>query len=202
MIAQSQYRRAMWKNGLGHTDEIAIYPEGSELKSGNFLWRISTARIERNSPFSLFPHHDRTLVILRGEGVRLQHALEGNQESVEVPMGEPYDFPGDVASECELIDGPVQDLSVFVRKGEVESMVEFIRLDAEDSHEWVPAGRWNFAFLAQGTAEVHAPHAGMARLGEGDTLAVELAAPLAEDSSYVLTAGALPAQFVLISLQG
>ncbi len=47
ILRAQDYRRSTWKNGLGHTDEIAIFPEGADLKSGNYLWRLSKERIER-----------------------------------------------------------------------------------------------------------------------------------------------------------
>lgn len=154
LLRPSQYRRSVWKNGLGHTDEIAIYPEGADLKAGNFLWRISSAQIERASLFSVFPAHDRTLVILEGEGVRLTHTFEGTEDTTDVGPLEPYDFPGDVPSRCELLGGSVRDLSVFIRKAEVDSLTEVQRVAAGDVWEWAPEGRWNFAYVVAGVGEV------------------------------------------------
>lgn len=63
ILKKSGFQRSVWKNGLGFTDQIAIYPHEAELKRGEFLWRISSARIERDSPFSAFPEHDRILLV-------------------------------------------------------------------------------------------------------------------------------------------
>src|SRR5208282_2713564 len=113
-IPFESYRRSFWKNGLGHTDEIAIYPAHAELKAGNFDWRISSAKIDQDSPFSQFPDHDRILIILKGNGIRLTHTFVEGEPDEEVSLGllEPYEFPGDVPSRCQLIDGGVVDLSV------------------------------------------------------------------------------------------
>jgi environmental stress-induced protein Ves len=150
------YRRAAWKNGLGFTDEIAIYPEGASLARGDFLWRVSSARIERSSPFSAFPHHDRVLVVLNGAGVRLSHQIAAGEppDVVELPVLEPYDFPGDVPTQCELLGGPIRDLSVFVRKGEAHAEVEVLRIAAGESLQWGCPGGVGFLLVVQGELEV------------------------------------------------
>src|SRR4051794_12660438 len=98
IIQKENYKRSTWKNGLGFTDEIAIYPPDSNLVQGNFLWRLSSARIEKASPFSAFPNHDRILLVLKGAGLKLIHTFEEGSEDevIEVPKLEPYEFPGDV----------------------------------------------------------------------------------------------------------
>ena len=59
-----------WKNGGGETIEVSIAPDHSGLET--FDWRISRARIDRSSPFSLFPGTDRTIVAIDGEGILLR----------------------------------------------------------------------------------------------------------------------------------
>lgn len=172
LLTKKQYKRAVWKNGLGFTDEIAIFPPNANLAKGDFLWRISSAQIERGSPFSVFPDHDRVLVILKGEGIRLTHTfVEGEaEESVDLPPHEVYEFPGDVPSRCELLGGAVADLSVFVRKAEVEAQVQIVSLNPDEEFVWHPEGRWAFAFAALGDFETNE-----GILNEGDSLqAVEL----------------------------
>ncbi|MFL5815795.1 MAG: HutD family protein [Bdellovibrionia bacterium] len=181
VISRDQYKRASWKNGLGYTDEIAIYPENASLQRGDFVWRLSSARIEKASPFSEFPYHDRTLVILQGTGVRLYHTYEPGEEpeQVELTPLEPYDFPGDVPSRCELISGGVTDLSVFVRKAEAEAMTEVRAVDDSEPLDWGPSGRWNFAYAADGSFEVLIPgQSDVIRVSEGETLRVEVDSPL------------------------
>lgn len=198
VISSSAYRRSVWKNGLGHTDEIAIFPEGADLRAGNFLWRLSSARIEKASPFSAFPHHDRTLVILQGDGVRLTHTFEGDEDTVEVPLLEPYEFPGDVPSRCELIGAGVQDLSVFVRKAEVDAVTHTVAVEEGRSYSWRPEGRWNFAYAVGGAFTVD----GDLRLPAGDTLRVDLAGALGDEDGVRLTAESRGGHLVLVSLQG
>jgi environmental stress-induced protein Ves len=170
ILKKEDYKRSTWKNGLGYTDQIAIYPPDAVLSQANFLWRMSSARIENAAPFSVFPLHDRVLVILKGRGLRLTHTFEegGEEEVVDVGPLEPYEFPGDVPSRCDLIAGPITDFSIFLRKAEVEPMVEIKTFHEEEEYEWETQGRWNFAFLIEGGLTTEA-----GLLTEGNTLALE-----------------------------
>lgn len=168
-IEKTQYKRSAWKNGLGHTDEIAIHPPGASLAKGDFLWRLSSARIEKASPFSLFPAHDRTLLVLKGEGIRLIHTFEEGEppEVVDLPPLEPYEFPGDVPSKCELTGGPITDFSIFTRTGEVGLSHQVQEIPAGGEYAWEPHGKWNFAFAISGSVEADGEP-----LNEGDTISV------------------------------
>ena len=170
LLLKENYKRATWKNGLGFTDEIAIHPTDASLIQGNFLWRLSSARIEKASPFSVFPNHDRILIILKGAGVKLIHTFEegGEEEVVEIPVLEPYEFPGDVPSRCELLDGGITDFSIFIRKGEVEPMVQMEEVQNGENYTWNAVGKWNFAFVISGKFNTS-----LGLLNEGNTLSTE-----------------------------
>ncbi len=166
IIEKKNYKRSNWKNGLGFTNEIAIYPADASLARGDFLWRLSSARIEKASPFSLFPAHDRTLVVLQGAGIRLLHTFEEGEESetVSLPLLEPYDFPGDVPSRCELVQGPITDFSIFTKTGEINANTVIQTLDADEEFLWSAEGKWNYAFAVQ-----HAVQTESGTLVEGDS---------------------------------
>jgi environmental stress-induced protein Ves len=134
--------------------------------------------------------------------VRLFHTFEpGEQpERVELTPLEPYDFPGDVPSRCELISEGVTDFSVFVRKADAESVTEIQALDGSEAWDWSPAGRWNFAFVADGSFEVLAPgQEDVVKIGAGETLSVEIDSPLMEGESVRwIGSGVL----ILVGIQG
>jgi environmental stress-induced protein Ves len=204
-LPREKYKRLTWKNGLGFTDEVAIHPEGSDLKRGDFIWRVSSARIEQSSPFSLFPEHDRVLVILTGNGVKLTHTFagEGSEESTELPAFFPYEFPGDVPSRCELISGPVTDLSVFFRKGTVEALVDVVEVTPEEPFRWFPSGSWNLLFAAEGAFKAYSPmFAAPIALEAGSALRVDLREPISEDQGIDIRAIRGGGKLVVISLQG
>lgn len=204
VLTPDDYKRSTWKNGLGHTDEIAIHPDGADLRRGDFLWRLSSARIEQASPFSVFPNHDRILIVLKGEGVHLTHTFEpgADEEEVDVPPLSAYEFPGDIPSRCELLNGPITDLSIFVRKAEVEAMADTVTINEGEPYSWVPSGRWNFAFAAGGQFGVESPRCEPQRLMEGQTLRIDLSQALTEDQAIEFHALSGEGQLVLVSLQG
>ncbi|MBU6298666.1 MAG: HutD family protein, partial [Alphaproteobacteria bacterium] len=101
-----------WKNGLGVTAEIAVYPEGSGLDS--FAWRVSMARVAGDGPFSLFANIDRRLAVLEG---RLRLEITGRPPLELSPGSPPVEFPGDVPVNAGVADGPVTDLNVMTRRG-------------------------------------------------------------------------------------
>jgi environmental stress-induced protein Ves len=107
-----------WKNGAGITREVAAFPPRSGMES--FDWRVSIANVANDGPFSIFPGVDRTIIILSGEGI----ALEVAGRSSRLRPGEaPYSFPGDQPTGCALLGGPVMDLNVMSRRGEIAHSV-------------------------------------------------------------------------------
>jgi environmental stress-induced protein Ves len=108
----NDYRRMPWKNGGGHTMQIASHPADADLAS--FVWRVSVAEVTQDGPFSPFAGVDRTLVLLTGAGMK----LAGDSEPMELRTPfEPLSFSGDEALHCSLVGGPVRDFNLMVRRG-------------------------------------------------------------------------------------
>ena len=170
LIKKENYQSKAWKNGLGVTSEIAIYPPEASLAQGNFLWRLSTAQIEKSSAFSLFPAHDRVLLVIKGQGLKMIHTFEEGEppETAMIEKFEPYEFPGDVPSRCELTEGGITDFSIFIRTGEVQAHYQVENLNAGQEFVWNAEGKWNFIYLIEGSVQVEG-----LRIDEGNTLAVE-----------------------------
>jgi environmental stress-induced protein Ves len=101
-----------WKNGGGTTSEVAVFPQGADFD--DFGWRISIADISRGGPFSQFPGIDRVLAMLKG---RVSLAIAGRDTVVLSADMPPVEFPGDVPTSAELLDGAATDLNVMTRRG-------------------------------------------------------------------------------------
>ncbi|PPU47915.1 HutD-family protein [Xanthomonas arboricola] len=84
VIPATEYRRERWRNQLGWTREI--------LRLGDAdAWslRLSIAEIEQDAAFSAFPGIDRELVLLHGNGMRLQFgdAASGRGSDTDTSTG-------------------------------------------------------------------------------------------------------------------
>ena len=106
-------RRTPWKNGGGETVEIAVHPPGAALDG--FDWRISTALVATDGPFSAFSGIDRTLVVLTGAGLEL--AIGAAAPVRLTADSAPFAFPADAPCTGRLLGGPVTDLNVMTRRG-------------------------------------------------------------------------------------
>ena len=98
-----------WKNGLGVQYEIIC--DGS--LPGDWTWRLSTADITQDVPFSSFPGVTREFCVADGNGVVLNiNGVDHRCEPGSVTM-----FRGDDVVFATLIDGPMRALNLMVRDG-------------------------------------------------------------------------------------
>ena len=100
-----------WKNGGGSTREIACWPPGAGLD--DFDWRVSIASVAASGPFSRFAGVDRTIMLLKGDGLRLQ--APGLDHLLDT-LHAPFAFSGDVALNCTLLGGESIDLNAMSRR--------------------------------------------------------------------------------------
>ena len=147
LIPANEYRRERWKNGLGWTREVLRWPAEAE----DWDWRISIAEVDKGSPFSSFPGVERELVLLSGEGMRLNFE---DGESVELrPPHERCRFAGERALEAELLGGPTHDFNLMWRRDRVEATLLHRPLVGPMLFFAEPGVRWA-AFLLSGRALV------------------------------------------------
>ena len=111
-----------WKNGGGVTREVCVFPAGAGMD--DFLWRISMAEVAEAGPFSLFEGIDRHLTVLRG---RLH--LSFDDREVVLGPGDSLGFDGGARCHGTPLDGPVTDLNVMTRRGQVEARVRRVEGD-------------------------------------------------------------------------
>jgi environmental stress-induced protein Ves len=109
VVRRTEQRVVPWKNGLGATTEIAAFPAGATVD--DFGWRVSSATVAEDGPFSLFPGVSRTLVLLEGDGL----ILDGPQPATLDTRYARHRFQGDHPVHARLIGGPVTDLNVMTR---------------------------------------------------------------------------------------
>jgi environmental stress-induced protein Ves len=105
------FRSMPWRNGLGHTIEIlAEYLP----QSTDFAWRLSMADVVSDGRFSDFSGYDRTLLLLQGEGISLNH---GNGQCDRlVALLQAAHFNGEAETEACLHAGPIKDFNIMARR--------------------------------------------------------------------------------------
>ena len=131
-----------WKNGGGGTREVVCRPEGAGIDS--FDWRVSIATIAQAGPFSAFPGIDRVIMLLAGDGVRLQANAAGIEHLLDQP-GIPFSFAGDVALDCALLGGTSTDFNVMTRRGAVRADVQVLKTATD-----LPAANQGLLLALQG----------------------------------------------------
>lgn len=100
-----------WKNGGGQTAEIAISPvsAGSET----FMWRVSTAWVASDGPFSEFPGIDRVLTVIEG-GPMVLSTPDGERQLDE--SSPPFAFAGEAPVSARLLGPTLLDFNVMCRR--------------------------------------------------------------------------------------
>ncbi|WP_435657789.1 HutD/Ves family protein [Brucella pituitosa] len=162
VLKAQDHRRMLWKNGGGVTVEIAIHPINASVD--NFDWRISTATVANDGPFSVFPDIDRTLSVLEGNGIVLD--VEG-VETTLTRETEPFAFAADASSGARLINGTITDLNVMTRRRRFTHQVE--RIVTNDSAIIAPDRGTMLVFCAEGNFELKSDSR-IAHLGQHDCL--------------------------------
>ena len=108
MVQRASERAAVpWRNGLGVQYEIIC--DGS--LPDDWTWRLSTADITQDVPFSSFPGVTREFCVADGNGVVLN--INGVDHRCE--PGSVTTFRGDDVVFATLIDGPMRALNLMVR---------------------------------------------------------------------------------------
>ena len=123
MVQRASERAAVpWRNGLGVQYEIAC--DGS--LPDDWTWRLSTADITQDVPFSSFPGVTREFCVADGNGVVLN--INGVDHRCE--PGSVTTFRGDDVVFATLIDGPMRALNLMVRDGAKHRSLQLNSADA------------------------------------------------------------------------
>lgn len=101
-----------WKNGMGRTRELAVYPPGAGMD--DFVWRASVAEVDSAAPFSSFEGIDRHIALLDGEGFTMTLDDERNHK-LTIPFS-PFAFPGEAKVAIALHGGATRDFNLMLRR--------------------------------------------------------------------------------------
>jgi environmental stress-induced protein Ves len=139
-LARNSYKTMMWKNGKGTTTEIFKHPSAStstsnstSIAASDFEWRISSAMVAENGPFSSFPGFQRSIAVLNDSLVLQTSAnitISGSPtlpkmvETIINQQSAPFSFSGDDTTSGILVEGKtVLDFNVFTDRRVCEQHV-------------------------------------------------------------------------------
>ncbi len=133
-----------WKNLKGVTREIG--------KDNNepFLWRLSSAVLREDAPFSDFSQYDRVLCLIEGGPIVLSH-LGGKQRQLEKMV--PYNFSGKLKTEA-LVSVLSVDLNLFLLKGKSKGAIYPVYFNSNEEYQFPLSAYEHFVFCIQGKLTV------------------------------------------------
>jgi len=123
IITAPNFKNMPWKNGLGSTLEIKRYDDENGQR-----FRISKASVVEDGLFSDFNGQDRTLVLLSGEGMTLEHKGQNNSSSHTLKNSlDIARFSGADETYATLKNNtPIEDLNIMVRAKDTRTNVTAI----------------------------------------------------------------------------
>jgi environmental stress-induced protein Ves len=167
LISPADYRVMTWRNGQGTTTEIAIAPGHGD----RFRWRLSIADVAASGPFSDFSGYDRIIAVVSGAGMRL--AVAGRAAVVLTRDSEPYAFPGDAATECTLLDGPIRDFNLMTDRSSCRGAVAALRFAGRPIDQPLTQGATSLLHAVRGGLAVSGGASGGWQVPEGATLRLD-----------------------------
>lgn len=111
IFSPENFNTIPWKNGLGHTTELAI-SDGGNLD--NFDWRLSIASVVNDGDFSNFAGYHRNLVLIEGNGLILDHR-NGNIDKLTTLLDVAH-FDGVSQTHGALVNGSIKDFNIMTKK--------------------------------------------------------------------------------------
>jgi environmental stress-induced protein Ves len=144
LIKPSAYKIMPWKNGLGITSEIEIYPKSASFSNSDFLWRLSSAQICSTNEFSYFEGYDRILMVCVGDGLMLNN--------IRLNPLVPYKFQGEQLIKCNLTANEVIDLGLIYKREMFTADMTVKIFSSEDNPQTIFFnGGLNFLFCVKGS---------------------------------------------------
>lgn len=109
LIQKHEHKTSQWSGGT--TTQLMIYPEDAQYSERNFLWRISSAKVEiEESTFTYLPGIQRIIMIING-CMTLEH--EGHHSVTLAPFQQDT-FMGDWTTTSV---GKVTDFNLMMAEG-------------------------------------------------------------------------------------
>lgn len=128
LLTQDEYLTTLWSGGT--TTQLAIAPEGAVYADRDFLWRLSSAKVElEHSDFTALPDYNRLISVFHGElDMKIDQGERFHLEPLTVRS-----FDGGVPVESW---GQCTDFNLMLRKGQAQGTAHSFTLSAGGSCDW------------------------------------------------------------------
>lgn len=131
LLTRDEYLTTLWSGGT--TTQLAIAPEGAVYADRDFLWRLSSAKVEdEHSDFTPLPDYKRLISILHGE---LELKIDNGARFPLAPLTV-CSFDGGVPVESW---GKCTDFNLMLRKDRCQGSAQSLVLSAGASCDWTAA---------------------------------------------------------------
>jgi len=149
VITPNDYRKSLWKNSAGTTEEIFVFPANGELSSA-FVFRLSVATIDGPNTFSDFSGYDRCIVPISDQSINLRH----EEKEFALPAYKPYFFTGEMPTSCTLAGEATKDFNVITKRGSAAMHVDCKELYPQQYLQRELKAQWTAIYCAKGTVDV------------------------------------------------
>ncbi|KAI8831316.1 hypothetical protein BJ741DRAFT_667907 [Chytriomyces cf. hyalinus JEL632] len=145
LLTRDSYQKMMWKNGLGETEEIAIFPNGIDFHKDEFIWRLSVTEVHDACTFSVYPGYDIAMMMLPqaqvdpSSGPQQRNAsfpavrniygapaiLRHNDQESPIPFRPlvPYTYAGELPTTCYVKSGSTRHLNFMANRAATQVTV-------------------------------------------------------------------------------
>jgi environmental stress-induced protein Ves len=107
-----------WANGRGTSYEIA----SDRNESGEWAWRLAMAPVNEDGPFSRIECVNRSLAVVDGAGMQ----LSVDRKKLQCLPMQVVRFRGDAITEATLLEGPIMDINLMVRRKEADGEMTIV----------------------------------------------------------------------------
>jgi environmental stress-induced protein Ves len=105
-----------WVNGKGLRRELLQQDLSATGKPNEYGWRVGTAYVTGDAPFSALPGIDRWITLVDGDGFRMESTDPRANHVLSKPL-EPHFFPGEAPVDSKLIGSRTEVFNVLVKRG-------------------------------------------------------------------------------------
>ena len=107
-----------WANGRGTSYEIA----SDRNEAGEWTWRLAMAPVNEDGPFSRIECVNRFLAVVEGAGM----LLSVDRKKLQCLPMQVVRFRGDAITEATLLEGPIMDINLMVRRKEADGEMAIV----------------------------------------------------------------------------